>query len=67
MIHIHMLKICGEPISKPLEIIGKCQFPNECKKANVVQVHIKGYKHVPRNYWPVSLFSKCGKICMVNA
>ena len=66
MIHIHMFKICGHSISKPLEIIEKVQFPNEWEKANVVQVHIKGYKHVSRNGQPVSLLSTCGNICMVN-
>ena len=64
---IHMLKICGESISKPLEIISKSciekgQFPNEWKKANVVPVHKKGDKQVLRNYRPVSLLSICGKI-----
>ena len=48
-ISICMLRICGESISKPLGIIFKSsiekgQFPNECKKANVVQVHKKGDK-----------------------
>ena len=46
MISIRMLKICGESISKPLEIIFKSciekgQFPNEWKKANAVTVHEK--------------------------
>ena len=41
-----MLKICGESISKPLEIIfksciGKGQFHDEWKKTNVVPVHKK--------------------------
>ena len=43
MISIRMLKILGEAISKPLEIMLKScieegQFPNEWKKANVVPV-----------------------------
>ena len=59
MITICMLKICGESISKPLEkifksSIGKVQFPNEWKKANVFPVHEKGDKQVSRNYRPVS-------------
>ena len=67
MISIPMLIICGESISKPLEIIFKSciekgQFPNEWKKANVVPVHKKGDKQVLRNYRPVSLLPICGKI-----
>ena len=55
MISIRMLKICGESISKPLEIIFKSciekgQFPNKWKKANVVPVHKNGDKQVSRNY-----------------
>ena len=64
---IRILKICGESISKPLEIIfksciAKGQFPNEWKKANVVAVHEKGDKQVLRNYPPVSLLPICKKI-----
>ena len=66
MITICMLKICGESISKPLEkifksCIGKVQFPNEWKKANVFPVHEKGDKQVSRNYRPVSWLPVCGK------
>ena len=55
-----MLKICGEPISKLLEIIFKScirkeQFPSEWKKLNVVPVDKKGDKQVPKSYRPVSL------------
>ena len=55
-----MLKICGESISKPLEIIfksfiGKGHFPSEWKKANMVPVHKKGDKQVSRNYPPLLL------------
>ena len=67
MIGILVLNICGDSISKPLEIIFKScsekgQFPNEWKKANVVPVHKKGDKQVSRNYRPVSLRLICGKI-----
>ena len=46
MMSIHMLKICGKSIIKPLLIIfKKCPetgcFLNEWKKANVVPVHKK--------------------------
>ena len=47
IISIHLLKNCGESISKLLEIIfkscvGKGQFPSEWKKANVIPVNKKG-------------------------
>ena len=62
-----MLKICSEPISKPLGIIFKSciekgQFPNKWKKENVVPVHKKGDKQVTRNCRPFPLLSICGKI-----
>ena len=62
-----MLKICGESISKPLEIIFKSciekgQFPNEWKKAIVVPGHKKGKKQVSKNYRPVLLHPIYGKI-----
>ena len=46
MISIHKLKICGDSILKPFELIFKSsiesgKFPIEWKKANVVQVHEK--------------------------
>ena len=46
MISIHKLKICGDLILKPFELIFKSsiesgKFPIEWKKANVVQVHEK--------------------------
>ena len=61
MVSVRALKICGEFISKPLEImfkscIKKCQFPTEWKKVNVVPVHKKGDKQVLRNYRPVYYF-----------
>ena len=44
MISTRMLKICGESILKPLELIFKSciksgKFPIEWKKANAVSVH----------------------------
>ena len=47
MISIHMVKLCGDSIYKPLEMISKsCLnqgiFPAEWKKANVVPVYKKG-------------------------
>ena len=67
MISIRMLKICGEPISKLLEIIFKScirkgRFPSEWKKVNVVPVDKKGDKQVSISYRPVSLLQIWGKI-----
>ena len=47
MISIRMLKICGDSICKPLELIfktclGNGRFSKEWEKANVVPIHKKG-------------------------
>ena len=65
IISIRMLKICGKPIRKPLELIFQScikhgKFPNELKMANVVPVHKK--KQILKNYWPESLLPICGKV-----
>ena len=67
MITIHMLKICGDSILKPLELISKLclenvKFPIKWKKANVVPVHIKNNKQLIENYRPVALLPVCGKV-----
>ena len=67
MISIRMLKICGDSILKPLELIFKSciesgKFPIEWKKANVVPVHKKNNKQLIENYRPISLLPFCGKI-----
>ena len=67
MIGIRMLKICGESILKPLELVFKSciesgKFPIEWKKANVVPVHKKNDKRLKENYRPISLLPICGKI-----
>ena len=59
MISIRMLKLCGDSIWKPLEIIFKnCLkvgiFPNEWKKANVVPSHKK--KMINKAYPIIDLF-----------
>ena len=72
MISIHMLKLCGEAICRPLNIIFKTclnmgKFPSEWKKGNVVPIHKKDDKQNVKNYHPVSLLSICGKIfeCLI--
>ena len=67
MLSIRMLKLCGESIYKPLNLIFKSclktgQFPSEWKKANVVPVFKKGDKQLVKNYRPISLLSITGKI-----
>ena len=67
MIPIRMLKLCGETICRPLNIIFKMclntgKFPSECKKGNVVPIHRKDDKQNVKNYRPVSLLPICDKI-----
>ena len=62
-----MLKLCGESICRPLNIIFKTcirtgKFPLEWKKANVVSIYKKDYKQIIKNYRSVSLLTICGKI-----
>ena len=66
-ISIRMLKICGDSIYEPLEIIFRQAlltgaFPSEWKKGNIVAVHKKSDKQNINNYRPVSLLPICGKI-----
>ena len=67
MISIRMLKLCGEAICRPLNIILKTclntgKFPSEWKKGNVVPIHKKDDKQNVKNYRPVSLLRICCKI-----
>ena len=63
MIRIRMLKLYGESVCKPVDLIFQfCmkqgRFPTEWKKANVVPVH----KIEKKNYRPVFLLPTFGKI-----
>ena len=67
MISIRMLKICGDSMLKPLELIFRSclengKFQIEWKKANVVPGYKKNNKQVIENYPPISLLPVCGKI-----
>ena len=62
-----MLKICGDSILKPLELVFKScfengKFPIEWKKANLAPVHKKNNKQLIENYPPISLLPVFGKI-----
>ena len=59
-ISIRMLKICGDIIRKPLELIFKQTFITgtysfDWRKGNIVPVHNKGNKQNIKNYHLVSL------------
>ena len=61
-----MLKICGDTICKPLELIFKQAlttgvFPFEWKKGNIVACYKKDDKQNLKNYRLVSLLPICGK------
>ena len=67
MLSIRMLKLCGESIYKPFNLIFKSclktgQFPSEWKKVNVAPVFKKGDKQLVNNYRPISLFPITDKI-----
>ena len=60
MISIRMLKICGDSILKPLELIFKScieskKFLIKWRKANVIPVRKKKNKQLIENYRPISL------------
>ena len=62
-----MVKLCGESIYKPLNLIFKScleigQFPSDWKKANVVPVVKKGDRQLLKIYRPISLLPIIGKI-----
>ena len=60
MISIRMLKLCGEAICRPLNIIFKTclntgKFPSEWKKGNVVPIYKKDDQRKAKSYRSVSL------------
>ena len=62
-----MLKICGESILKPLELIFEScikrgKFSIEWKKTSVVPVHTKNDKQLKEDCHPISLLPICDKI-----
>ena len=62
-----MIKIFGESICKPLELIfHSCLqpgvFPDIWKRANIIPIHNKNQKNLLKNYRPVSLLPICSKI-----
>ena len=62
-----MLKLCGEAICRPLNIIFKIclntgKFPPKWTKGNVVPIHKKDDRRNVKNYRPVLLLPICGKI-----
>ena len=67
MISIHMLKICGESIHKPLEYIFQAslndgRFPPEWKKDNVLPIHKKEDEQTLKNYKPIALLPIGAKV-----
>ena len=67
MISIRMIKICGESILKPLELLFKSclengKLPIEWKKAKVVPFHQRNNKQLIENYRPISSLPVCGKM-----
>ena len=65
-ISIWMLKLCGDSLCRPLELIFKDLtnglFPSDWKKDNIVPVHKKNDKQCLNNYQPISLLPICSKI-----
>ena len=63
---IYMLKICGDSICIPLQMIFKQAlltgvFPSEWKKGNIVLIYKNNDKQNTENYQPVSLLPICCK------
>ena len=66
-ISIRMIKMCDEPIIKPLNVIFKNSinegtFPSQWKKANVTPINKNGEKKLIKNYRPISVLPVSGKL-----
>ena len=66
-ISVQMIKLCGNSISVPLQIIfnnivAKGIFPDQWKMANVTPVHKKDNKQIIKNYRPISLLPIFAKL-----
>ena len=64
---IRMLKLCGDTICEPLQIIFNQalisgSFLSDSKKANIALIHKNSDKQTLKNYRPVSLLPNCSKI-----
>ena len=62
-----MIKLCGDSVHKPLEIIFKSflnqgMFPTELKKVNIVPVDKKGDHQCVKNYRSISLLPVLAKM-----
>ena len=62
-----MLKVCGDTINKPLELVFKQPlmtgtYPSDGKKGNIAPVHKKGDQQNNKNYRSVSLLPICDKV-----
>ena len=71
MISIRMLKLCGEAICRPLNIMFKTclntgKFPSEWRKRNVIPIHKKDDKQNVKNCRSVLLLPICSKIRYLN-
>ena len=67
MLSIRMIKLCGNPICKPLSItfndwLKEGKFPSDWKKAHVVPVHKNGDKQCLKSYRPICLLPICSKV-----
>ena len=67
IISMCMIKLCGDSVHKPLEMIFKSflnqgMFPTELKKVNIVPVDKKGDHPCVKNYRPISLLPVLAKM-----
>ena len=67
IISVCMIKLCGDSVHKPLEMIFKSflnqgMFPTELKKVNIVPVDKKGDHQCVKNYRSISLLPVLAKM-----